>query len=85
MLREILQMIQDGLDSKEQRTDSKNDKIVELVDELERLEIKRIEKLYDVERWGDIDNKKDWRTLELRKVERLIEAKKSLIDTLKRA
>lgn len=84
MLREILNLIQEGLDSKEQKNDSKNEKIVELVEELERLEIKRIDKLHNVERWGDIDDDSDWRTAELRKVERLIEAKKRMIDTLKK-
>lgn len=84
MLRDILNMIQEGLDNKEERNTSKDDKIVKLVEDLEELEVKRIDKLCDVERWGDITDSSDWRTVELRRVERLIQAKKSMIDTLKR-
>lgn len=83
MLRQILNMIQEQLDKRENENTNVSEKFVELVEEINELEEEYIEALADVERWGDIKDKTHWRTVELNKVKRKLEAKRRMLDTLK--
>ena len=84
MLREILQMILRELDNKSNRGSKIEDRIVHIVDEIGELEIKQAKALAEVERWGDITDTSDWRTVEYNRIGRVIESKKRMLDTLKR-
>lgn len=82
MLRDIIKLILKGLDEKEAQSESKSEMIQKLVKEIDRLEIKHIEALADVERWGDIDDPSNFRTVEYNKIGRILESKKKLLDKL---
>lgn len=57
-------------------------KILQIVEEIEELEKKYVKALADAERWGDLTNSSDWRTVEVNKYKRLIDSKKGMIEML---
>lgn len=83
MLNQLLNLIISKLEEKQEVNTSKADRIMEMMEEYDELEIKYIQQLEYVERWGDINDPKDWRTVELTKIKRLMEAKKRAIEALK--
>lgn len=83
MLNQLLNLIISKLEEKQEVSTSKADRIMEMMEEYDELEIKYIQQLEYVERWGDINDPKDWRTVELTKIKRLMEAKKRAIEALK--
>lgn len=83
MLKEILSLFMDELNKRE-KNDSRNDsRISQIIEEIHDLEIKLAGKLADAERWGDLTDNSNWRTAEVNKIKRIIEAKKQMIQTLK--
>jgi hypothetical protein len=83
MLRLLLNALLAQLDSDSKKKSDVDNKIIQMVDEVNELEIKHATALADVERWGDITDSSDWRTVEYNRIGRIIEAKKKMIETLK--
>ena len=83
MLKDILRFVLKELDSNSNRGSQIETKIVQVVEEINRLEIEHAKALADVERWGDIDDKSNYRTVEYNRIGRVIEAKKRMLETLK--
>jgi len=84
MLRELFSFILEQLDNNYKKDSAIETKIIEIVEEINELEIDHIKALADVERWGDINDKSHWRTVEYNRIGRVIEAKKRMLETLKR-
>jgi hypothetical protein len=84
MLKELLYLILKELEGNSNRGSKIENKFVQIVEEINELEIKHAKALADVERWGDIDDKSDFRTVEYNRIGRVIEAKKAMLETLKR-
>jgi hypothetical protein len=83
MLKDILRFVLKELDSNSNRGSQIETKIIQIVEEINRLEIEHAKALADVERWGDIDDKSNYRTVEYNRIGRVIEAKKRMLETLK--
>lgn len=83
MLRQILVMILEQLDNNQKKVSTIDSKIVQLVDEIDKLEVLYAQALADVERWGNIDDKSDWRTVEYNRIGRVIDAKIRMMKALK--
>lgn len=83
MLKEILQLVLKELDYNRMKSSDVEKKILQITDEISELEIERAQALAYVERWGDINDKSHWRTVEYNRIGRVIEAKKDMIRALK--
>jgi len=83
MFKQILELIVEKLNETQKNDSLISNKMVEMVEELNELEVKHAEALASVERWGDITDKSHWRTVEYNKIGRVIEAKKRMIEMLK--
>lgn len=83
MLRQIFEMILEQLDKRDKRSLVVDDKFVKLVKEVNELEEEYIEALAEAERFGDLTDNANWRTVEVNKRKRVLEAKQRMLDTLK--
>lgn len=83
MLKEILQIVLREIDKCTTKDSKIDNKIIQLVEEINTLEIKHAQALADVERWGNIDDTSDYRTVEYNRIGRVIEAKKRMLTTLR--
>lgn len=83
MFKQLLQLILEKLDEREKKDSTIDSKIVQIIEEIGELEVKHAKALAEAERWGDITDDSDWRTVEANRIKRIIESKKRMIDTLK--
>jgi hypothetical protein len=83
MLRLLLNALLDMFENDSKKKSDVDNKVIQMVDEINELEIKHASALADVERWGDITDTSDWRTVEYNRIGRIIEAKKRMLDTLR--
>lgn len=83
MIQEILKAVLKAFSEKQEEKSELDKKIVSLVEEIDMLEMKRIKKLEDVEKWGDINDPSNWRTADYNKVRRMLEAKRKLLKDLR--
>jgi hypothetical protein len=83
MLRQLFKLVLDELNNDYKRGSAIENKIVQIVEEINKLEIEHAKALADVERWGDINDKSNYRTVEYNRIGRVIEAKKRMIETLR--
>ena len=83
MLKELLMLVVEKLNEKEVKESNIENRLLELVEERYELEEKYVKALADAEKWGDLSDNSHWRTAEVNKIKRLIEAKQRMIDTLK--
>lgn len=83
MLKQLLQLILENLNERERKGSTIDSKIVEIVEEINELEEEYVEALAEAERWGDLNDKSHWRTVEVNRLKRMIQAKEKMIDTLK--
>lgn len=83
MLKQLFAVLLEQLNNDYKKGSAIDNKIVQIVEEINELEIEHAKALADVERWGDINDKSHWRTVEYNRIGRVIEAKRRMIDTLK--
>lgn len=84
MLREILNVFLDELNKHQKKDVTNNNRTMQIVEEIGELEIKLAKAMADAERWGDLTDSSDWRTVEVNRIKRVIESKHRLLETLKR-
>ena len=84
MLRQLLNLVLVELNNKHERGLTIDDKILQIIEEINDLEIKHAQAIADAERWGDITDNSHWRTVEVNRIKRVIEAKKGMIEILRR-
>lgn len=83
MIGEILNLIIKKLEERNQKEYTMDNKVVKTIEELNKLEVEYAEAMADVERWGDINDDSDWRTVKVNKLKRIIQAKEKMIKSLK--
>lgn len=84
MLREILEVFLDQLKKHEKKEiNTGGNKVVQVIEEIDRLEMKLINAIADAERFGDLTDDSHFRTVEVNRIKRIIEAKKRTLETLK--
>lgn len=83
MLKQLFELIIQKLDEREKNGSNIDNRVLEIVEEIGKLEIELADKLHDAERWGDITDNSNWRTAEVNKLKRVIQAKEKMIETLK--
>lgn len=82
MFKKVFDLVLKELQNNNTKDSTIENKIVKVIEEINQLEIKHAQALADVERWGDINDSSDWRTVEYNRIGRVIEAKKRMLDTL---
>lgn len=82
MLKQLFDLFVEKLNDNYKKNSTIEYKIVEIIEEIDELEIEHAQALADAERWGDLDDNSHWRTVEVNRIKRVIEAKKRMIDTL---
>lgn len=83
MWKQLLNVFVEELNKYQRKGSTIDGKIVHIIEEIGELEIKHAKALADAERWGDLTDSSDWRTVEVNRIKRIIEAKQRMIDTLK--
>ena len=83
MIKALLLIVIEKLDERSRKDSNINNKIVDLIEELDELEERHAQAIANVERWGDIKDKSNWRTVEANRIHRLIKAKERMIEALK--
>lgn len=83
MFKEILKLILRELEDNRKKDTVVDHRIVQLIEEINELEVKHVKALAEVERWGDISDTSNWRTVEYNKIGRIIEAKKRMLKELR--
>lgn len=82
MFKQLLEMLLKGLEEHSEKDSSINEKVLELADEIMKLEIEYAEEYTNAERWGDLNDPTDFRTANVNRIKRVIEAKQKMIETL---
>lgn len=83
MFKDIIKSLFEIFKEHSKNESIKESKIVSIIEEIEELEIKYARKITEAERWGDINDKSDWRVAEANEIRRIIESKERLIEKLK--
>lgn len=83
-MNKIMKLIGEFIEISKERNENVNDKIVSMVEDIEKLEIKLADAMYKAERFGDLNDKSDFRTAEVNKIKRILDSKKRLLETLVR-
>lgn len=84
MMNKLLKFAMNLINSLNERDDIYEKKRLEVIEEIESLEVELAKKMADAERWGDLSDKTDWRTVEVNRIKRLIDSKMRVISNLKR-
>lgn len=83
MLKDILNLLLEQLHYEHKKGSSIENKVLQIVEEIDELEDELAEAIADAERFGDINDNSHWRTVEVNRIKRIIEAKKGMINTLR--
>ena len=83
MLREIFNLVVNEFHNNQKKGSTIDRKIVQIIEEIDELEVQYAKALADAERWGDLNDTSHYRTVEVNRIKRVIEAKRKMIETLK--
>ena len=83
MLKQLLELVLEKLNEQPKKEMVNDDQFVEIVEEINKLEIKLAQAMASAERWGDLNDATDWRTVEVNRLKRVIQAKEKMLKTLK--
>lgn len=83
MFKQLFDLFMDEFNKRQKRDSTIDNKVLQIIEEINELEIELAEEISDAERWGDLTDNSHWRTAEVNRIKRVIEAKRRMIDTLR--